>query len=138
MGTPVFGFDVGTSTTLVADGRGFRPTIVPVGRDFDWIPSVVGLDPSGRWLAGEAALPEEIEAVSVALKSAPLVDSLIHLRTLHVGPDDLLVAAKVGIRHDVTAQEIVQGIDEAEKMLRASVPNATYVFIEPDFHRVQH
>jgi cation diffusion facilitator family transporter len=88
-------------------------------------------------LVGEAALPEEVDAVTSALKSAPLVDSLIHLRTLHVGPDDLLVAAKVGIRHDVSALEIVQGIDEAEKILRASVPNATYVFIEPDFHRAQ-
>ena len=86
-------------------------------------------------LIGESALPEEIDAVAAALNSAPIVTSLIHLRTLHVGPDELLVAAKVGVDPKSSAQDIVRGIDEAEKLLRAAVPSAKYVFIEPDFHR---
>jgi cation diffusion facilitator family transporter len=86
-------------------------------------------------LVGESALPEEVDAVRAALTSAPLVDRLIHLRTLHVGPDALLVAAKIGISADKTAQDIASGIDEAESILRAAVPTAEYVFIEPDIYR---
>ncbi len=86
-------------------------------------------------LIGESALPEEVDAVQAALISAPIVSALIHLRTLHVGPDELLVAAKIGVDPDSSAQDIVTGIDQAEKLLRAAVPKAKYVFIEPDFYR---
>jgi cation diffusion facilitator family transporter len=87
-------------------------------------------------LIGESALPEEVESVTLALNSAPIVTSLIHLRTLHVGPDELLVAAKIGVSSEITAEQIVRGIDEAEALLRKSVPTAKYVFLEPDFQRV--
>jgi len=86
-------------------------------------------------LIGESALPEEIEAVRRALDSADIVTSVIHLRTLHVGPDELLVAAKIGVAADRTAQQIVLGIDQAEVALRQAVPTATYIFLEPDFQR---
>jgi cation diffusion facilitator family transporter len=86
-------------------------------------------------LVGESALPEEVEAVRAALLAAPLVDRLIHLRTLHVGPDALLVAAKIGVTADKSAQQIATGIDEAEAILRAAVPTAEYVFLEPDIYR---
>ena len=86
-------------------------------------------------LVGEGALPEEYDAVKAALESAPLVERVIHLRTLHVGPDALLVGAKIAIRRCDTAQEIAEGIDEAERLLRLAVPSAQYVFLEPDLDR---
>lgn len=86
-------------------------------------------------LVGEAALPEEVDAVFAALESAPLVRRVIHLRTLHVGPESLLVAAKIAIEHHQTAEDIARGIDQAETLLRAAVPTAEYVFLEPDFDR---
>ena len=86
-------------------------------------------------LVGEGALPEEYDAVKAALESAPLVERVIHLRTLHVGPDTLLVGAKIAIRRCDTAQEIAEGIDEAERLLRLAVPSAEYVFLEPDIDR---
>ncbi len=86
-------------------------------------------------LVGESALPEEYAAAVTALESAPLVERVIHLRTLHVGPDELLVGAKISVSSNATAQDIVTGIDAAEKILRAQLPSARYVFIEPDFHR---
>ena len=86
-------------------------------------------------LVGEGALPEEYDAVKAALESAPLVERVIHLRTLHVGPDALLVGAKIAIRRCDTAQDIAEGIDEAERLLRLSVPSAQYVFLEPDIDR---
>jgi cation diffusion facilitator family transporter len=86
-------------------------------------------------LIGEGALPEEYDAVHAALISAPLVDRVIHLRTLHVGPDALLVGAKIAITQTDSAQEIARGIDEAERLLRIAVPSAQYVFLEPDLDR---
>lgn len=86
-------------------------------------------------LIGEAALPEEVDAVEAALLSAPIVRHLIHMRTLHVGPDELLVAAKIGVLPRSSAEDIVKGIDEAEALLRKAVPKAKYVFLEPDFKR---
>ena len=64
-----------------------------------------------------------------------MVERVIHLRTLHVGPDALLVGAKIAIAHSKTAEDIANGIDEAERLLRAAVPTAQYVFLEPDFDK---
>jgi cation diffusion facilitator family transporter len=86
-------------------------------------------------LIGEGALPEEYDAVKAALESAPLIERVIHLRTLHVGPDALLVGAKIAITKHDSAQDIAQGIDEAERLLRIAVPSAQYVFLEPDLDR---
>ncbi|MFM1967066.1 MAG: hypothetical protein RL134_2791 [Actinomycetota bacterium] len=86
-------------------------------------------------LVGESALPEEDAAIRAALASSPLVDRVIHVRTLHVGPDELLVGAKIAIGKSDTGQDIADGIDDAEARLRAAVPTAVYVFIEPDIDR---
>lgn len=86
-------------------------------------------------LVGESALPEEDAAIRAALASSPLVDRVIHVRTLHVGPDELLVGAKIAIGKSDTGADIAAGIDDAEARLRAAVPTATYVFLEPDIDR---
>lgn len=86
-------------------------------------------------LVGESALPEEVEAIRAALESSDGVNRVIHLRTLHVGPDQLLVAAKIAVAHSATGREIADDIDDAEAKLREAVPTATYVFLEPDIDR---
>ncbi len=86
-------------------------------------------------LVGESALPEETAAIRAALASSPLVDRVIHVRTLHVGPDELLVGAKIAIGKSDTGEEIAAGIDDAEARLRAAVPSAVYIFLEPDLDR---
>lgn len=83
-------------------------------------------------LVGEAALPEEVEAIQAALESSDGVLRVIHLRTLHVGPDELLVAAKIAVAHSATGVSIAADIDAAEASLRRAVPTARYVFLEPD------
>lgn len=88
-------------------------------------------------LVGESALPEEVTAIRAALEGAPLVERVIHLRTMHVGPDELIVGAKIAISHSETAAGIAAAIDEAERALRAAVPSARYVYIEPDLDRAQ-
>ena len=86
-------------------------------------------------LIGEGAIPEEQEQIRQALESTPDVDRVIHLRTLHVGPDDILVAAKIAVDKSDTGREIAQAIDAAERRVRAVVPTATYIYLEPDLDR---
>lgn len=86
-------------------------------------------------LVGESALPEQTAAIRAALEDSDGVTRVIHLRTLHVGPDELLVAAKIAVAHSGTGLEIARDIDQAEAAVRAAVPTAVYVFLEPDIDR---
>lgn len=86
-------------------------------------------------LVGESALPEQQAAIEKALTEAPLVAKVIHLKTLHVGPDELLVAVKIAVSSDSSGAGIARGIDQAETAVRNAVPTAKFIFIEPDmFH----
>ncbi|GGK65012.1 transporter [Sphaerisporangium melleum] len=86
-------------------------------------------------LIGESAAPETERRICDALEGAPEVDRVIHLRTLHLGPEELLVAAKIAVRHDDTAAEVARGIDEAERRIREAVPIAKVIYVEPDLYR---
>lgn len=89
-------------------------------------------------LTGESALPEEQEAIAAAIDDTDGVDRVIHLRTLHIGPDEILVAAKIGVSPEQTGAEIARMIDAAEVKLRAAVPAKTLVvYLEPDIYRTQ-
>jgi cation diffusion facilitator family transporter len=86
-------------------------------------------------LLGESASAEDLARIRSALLAEPLFDQVIHLRVVHLGPDELLIAAKVGVdRHD-DAEQISQAIDSAEARIRAELPIARYIFIEPDLYR---
>jgi divalent metal cation (Fe/Co/Zn/Cd) transporter len=61
--------------------------------------------------------------------------SLIHMRTLHLGPDELLVAAKIAVSRSETGADIAQEIDDAEKRVRTAVPTARVIYLEPDIRR---
>lgn len=86
-------------------------------------------------LVGESALPEEVAAIRKALEDSSGVERVIHLRTMHVGPDELLVAAKIAIHKSDTGAQIARAINEAEVSLRSAVPSAKYIFLEPDLDR---
>jgi cation diffusion facilitator family transporter len=90
-------------------------------------------------LIGESGSAENIEAIRRALEAGKEVERIVHLRTLHLGPDELMVAAKIAIRHDETALSIAQAIDNAERRIRSAVPIARIIYIEPDiFHSSYH
>jgi cation diffusion facilitator family transporter len=86
-------------------------------------------------LIGEGATPEDQEAVRAAIAGTPDVRSLIHLRTLHLGPDELLVAAKIELSRSLAAPAIAAAIDAAEGRIRAAVPIASLIYLEPDLRR---
>jgi cation diffusion facilitator family transporter len=86
-------------------------------------------------LIGESANVDVEAAIVAAIEAGPEVERVIHLRTLHVGPETLLVAAKIGVLHDDTAASVVAGIDAAERRIRAAVPIAELIFLEPDIYQ---
>jgi cation diffusion facilitator family transporter len=86
-------------------------------------------------LIGESASEETSAQIVAALEGGPEKFRLIHLRTLHIGPDNLLVTAKVGVPADLTAADLSAGIDAAEKRVRAAVPIAETIYLEPDIYR---
>ena len=86
-------------------------------------------------LLGEAATPEAQRRIVAALEDGQSGLSVIHMRTQHLGPEELLVAAKIAVRHDDTAASIARAIDEAEVRVRAAEPTARVIYLEPDLRR---
>ena len=87
-------------------------------------------------LLGESASAPTRAAIARALVGED-VDRVIHLRTLHLGPDEILVAAKIAVPQTTTAGEVAAAIDAAEARVRESVPLARVIYLEPDIDRDQ-
>jgi cation diffusion facilitator family transporter len=86
-------------------------------------------------LIGEAADPDVLRLICTVLESSPRVSHVIHLRTQHLGPEELLVAAKIEIDLSCTVPELAEAIDTAERRVRDAVPIARVIYLEPDVYR---
>jgi cation diffusion facilitator family transporter len=86
-------------------------------------------------LLGEGATKEDLAKVEAALTSTPQVRRIIHMKTLHLGPDELLVAAKIAVSGGATGTDVAQTIDDAEMRIREAVPIARVIYLEPDIDR---
>ncbi len=89
-------------------------------------------------LIGEAAGREVKAKIAATIESGPGVDRLIHMRTQHIGPDEILVTAKVEYSSSMTIDEVVVAINGTEDAVREAVSAATMIYIEPDLHRDDH
>ena len=85
-------------------------------------------------LIGESASVEVERAIVTALQTGPEVERVIHLRTMHLGPESLLVTAKIAVRPRDSAADVVAGIDAAEQRVRAAVPFTMVIYLEPDVY----
>jgi cation diffusion facilitator family transporter len=85
-------------------------------------------------LLGESASPETVETIATSLVG-PGVDRVIHLRTMHLGPDELLVGAKLAMPTSASLADVAAAIDAAEARVRAAVPTARVIYLEPDVDR---
>jgi cation diffusion facilitator family transporter len=88
-------------------------------------------------LLGEAAGPEQQRLIDDALEAEPLVERVIHMRTLHLGPDELLVCAKIAVANQDTAGDVARAIDAAERRIRDAVPIARVIYLEPDMYSAE-
>ena len=85
-------------------------------------------------LIGEGASPENVATIRDALNAHPTVESLIHMKTLYLGPDELMIAAKVAFPKATRLVEIATAIDALEADIRAKIPAARVIYIEPDLY----
>jgi cation diffusion facilitator family transporter len=86
-------------------------------------------------LIGEAASPPQLAALRAAINADDRVRRIIHLRTMHLGPDDLLVAGKIELDRSLDYEEVSRTIDAIEVRVRAAIPAARLIFLEPDSYR---
>ena len=86
-------------------------------------------------LIGESANAEAERAIVAALEEGPEIERVIHLRTVHMGPESLLVGAKIAVRGDLTTAGIAAGINSAERRVREAVPIADVIYLEPDLYQ---
>ncbi|ABK02876.1 cation diffusion facilitator family transporter [Arthrobacter sp. FB24] len=84
-------------------------------------------------LLGESATKADVVRISSALEANGT--KIIHLKTLHLGPEELLVAAKISVGAAATGAEIATAIDDAESRIRDAVPIARVIYLEPDVER---
>jgi cation diffusion facilitator family transporter len=85
-------------------------------------------------LIGEGSDPDELNRICGAMVG-PGVDRVIHLRTQYLGPDELLIAAKIAVPAALSTAEVARIIDEAEARVRGAVPAARIIYLEPDLDR---
>jgi len=126
-------FGVGL-TLITDDGTWDALGTVSIGVLLVVIAFVLALETKSLVL-GEGAAPDAVRRIEAALTADDSVERVIHMRTLHLGPEELLVAAKIAVRHDDTAAEVARAIDAAEVRVREAVPIARVIYLEPDLLR---
>lgn len=85
-------------------------------------------------LIGEGATETELRTIVGELEHGR-VDRVIHIRTLYLGPDELLIAAKLALTPNLTVSDVARAIDDAEARVRAKVASARLIYLEPDLDR---
>ena len=89
-------------------------------------------------LIGEAASEDVRDTIIESIENSDHVDQLIHIRTEHIGPDEILVGAKVEFSSALSADQLVDAINTTEDSIRENVPSVTVIYLEPDLHRADH
>jgi len=89
-------------------------------------------------LLGESAGVDAQNRIVGALQRTPGIERIIHMKTLHLGPEELLVAAKIGVPAGATAAEVAAAIDAAEAAVRTAEPTAQVIYLEPDIFRADY
>ncbi|MGZ4448667.1 MAG: cation diffusion facilitator family transporter [Nocardioides sp.] len=89
-------------------------------------------------LIGESAGAAAQKRIVAALEGTPGVERIIHMKTMHLGPEELLVAAKIGVPRGVSSEQVAASIDAAEVAVRAAEATAQVIYLEPDIYRADH
>jgi cation diffusion facilitator family transporter len=130
----VFAFTGVSLAALTGDGRWDGAGSLGIGALLATAAAILAVETKSL-LIGESASAEMQRMILTAIEEGPEGIRVIHLRTVHIGPDSLLVAAKVAVRASDSAAQVVAGIDAAEKRVRAVVPIAKTIYLEPDIYR---
>lgn len=83
-------------------------------------------------LIGEAAAVEVEAVITTALMGSPEVRKIIHMKTMHLGPEEILLAVKIEFNSALSVAQLAEAIDEAERRARAATGATLMIYIEPD------
>ncbi|MDB5101268.1 MAG: cation diffusion facilitator family transporter [Cyanobacteria bacterium RYN_339] len=123
---------VGVSlTALTGNGRFDAAASVAIGLLLTFLAVLLG-ERSRSLLLGQGALPEELEAIHRIFAASDFVEQVIDCYTMQLGPEELLLAAHLQIRHDLSTQEIEARMDALEQDLAQAVPSLKRVFLEAE------
>jgi divalent metal cation (Fe/Co/Zn/Cd) transporter len=89
-------------------------------------------------LLGEAASVDSVHKIEQALTSSLGVERVIHMKTLHLGPEEVLVAAKIAVAEGESATAVAEIINRAEVNIRTAEPMVTALYLEPDIYDPNH
>ena len=117
-------------TTITDDGTWDAIASIAIGILLMAIGLVVNRETQSL-LVGEAAAVDVVAAIRDAIASTAGIDGVRELRTIHIGPDDLVVAAGVWVDASSSATAISRSLDNAERRVREVAPFRTVVVIEP-------
>lgn len=130
----VFAF-VGVGLTAITGNAAFDAIgTLFIGALLVVVAVVLGIETKSL-LVGEGATKEDHERIVTAIESSDEIEKLIHIKTLYVGPEELLVAAKIGFRTDMPLADVAAHINTIEQRVRNAVPLATIIYLEPDVYR---
>ena len=130
----VFAFTGVALSAVTGDGRWDGVGSLGIGALLATAAAILAVETKSL-LIGESASAEMQQMILAALEEGPGIMRVIHLRTVHVGPDSVLVAGKIAVRETDSAAQVAANINAAEKRVRAAVPIATTIYLEPDIYR---
>ncbi|HET8588657.1 MAG TPA: cation diffusion facilitator family transporter [Nakamurella sp.] len=122
------------ATVITGDGVYDGAGTVAIGVLLIGVALILGVEVKSL-LVGEGASPADAEAIRTAVLGAPGVQRVIHMRTLYLGPDELMVGVKIGVAATSAAADVAAAIDQVERQVRAAVPAARVIYVEPDIYR---
>jgi cation diffusion facilitator family transporter len=127
----VFAF-IGVGLTIITDNSVFDAIgTLAIGALLIAVAIVLGIETKSL-LVGEGANPDDADKIRDAINSHPEVEALIHMKTLYLGPEELLVAAKIAYSGTSRLSDIAAATNSVEKSIREAVPVARVIYIEPD------
>jgi cation diffusion facilitator family transporter len=130
----LFAFTGVTLSWVTGDGRWDGAGSLAIGLLLATAAAILAVEMKSL-LIGESASAESQQMIVAALEEGPEAVRVIHMRTVHISPDSLLVAAKIAVRECDTGTQVATAIDAAEKRVRAALPIAKVIYLEPDIYR---
>ncbi|MEB4614686.1 cation diffusion facilitator family transporter [Leucobacter sp. M11] len=94
---------------------------------------IIGLEVKSL-LVGEGATDEDVAKIEAAMVHEGQIERIIHMKTLYLGPDEFMIGAKVSVAPQATVRELAMYVNRAEERIRAAVPAARVIYIEPDVY----
>jgi cation diffusion facilitator family transporter len=129
----VFAFLGVVLTLLTGNGAWDAIGTIAIGVLLVLVAIILGIETKSL-LVGEGASVDDTRRIRDAINADSDVESLIHMKTLYLGPDELLVAAKIAFPTQMKLGEVASAINALEARVRAEVPIARVIYIEPDVY----